>query len=160
MPPNLKFHCSCSSIVNLDLSSLTSSDHPAQLSIYPNGSTIAGNVVNKYPIIRLSLYPNVELFTCPTASVCSSASHSSNLIVSCGNSSSQDPVSATVYDTESLNGLAHTITMPLLPSSIESLFLAGTEKLSPADLTLVSELCPKLVCLDIRGCTDALSSLY
>ena len=158
MPPNLKFHCSCSSIVNLDLSSLTSSDHPAQLSIYPNGSTIAGNVVNKYPIIRLSLYPNVELFTCPTASVCSSASHSSNLIVSRGNSSSQDPVSATVY--KSVNGFAHTITMPLLPSSIESLFLAGTEKLSPADLTLVSELCPKLVCLDIRGCTDALSSLY
>ncbi len=155
MPPNLKLHCYN---VYLCIYSLTSSDHPAQLSIYSNSSPIAGNVVNKYPILRLSLYPNVELLTCPITSVCSSASQSSDLIVSHGNSSSQDPVSATVCS-ESLNGLAHTITMPLLPSSIESLFLAGTEKLSSAHLTLVSELCPKLVCLDIRGCTNAFSSL-
>ncbi len=79
MPPNLKLHC-----YNFCLHSLTSSDHPAELSIY---SPIAGNVVNKYPVIRLSLYPNVELLTCPITSVCSSVSHCSDLIVY---SSSQD----------------------------------------------------------------------
>ena len=157
MPPNLKLYCCHVKLASI-LPYLTSSDHPAHLSIYPNSSPVAGNVVNKHPIIRWSLYPNVELLTCPTASVCSTASQSSDLIVSHGNSFNQDPVSATVCS-ESLNGLAHTITMPLLPSSIESLFLAGTEKLSPFDLTLVSELCPKLACLDIQGCTNALSSL-
>ena len=152
MPPNLKIHCyHC-----FTLPSLTSSDHPAQLSIYPNSSPIAGNVVNKYPIFRFSFYPNVVLLTCPSKSVCSSASHSSNLIVSRGNSSNKDPVSA-IQCNGNLN--ARTITMPFFPSSIESLRLSGTEKLSPADLTLVSELCPKLICLDIRGCTNALSSL-
>ena len=157
MPPNLILHC-YPSIDGYFLRKLTSSDHPAQLSIYPNSSPIAGNVVNNYPIVSLSLYPNVELLTCPITSVCSSALHSSDLIVSRGNSSNQDPVSAIVCS-ESLNVLTCTITMSLLPSSIESLFLAGTEKLSPADLTLVSELCPKLVCLNIQDCTDALHSL-
>ncbi len=154
MPPNLElFGISIDIPINL----LTSSDHPAQLSIYTNSSQIAGNVVNNYPIVRLSLYPNVEqLVTCPTASVCSSASHSSDLILSRGNSSSQDPVSATVYGSR---GLSRGIAVSFLPSSIESLCLTGAEKLSSADLTLLSELCPKLVCLDIQHCRDALLSL-
>ena len=156
MPPNLKLHCYN---VYLCIYSLTSSDHPAQLSIYSNSSPIAGNVVNKYPILRLSLYPNVELLTCPITSICSSLSDYSDLIVSRGNSPSPNPVSARVVCIGTLNELAHTITMPLLPSSIESLCLAKMEILSSAHLTLVSELCPKLVCLDIRGCTNAFSSL-
>ena len=84
MPPNLTLHCP--EFIDFHyclLPLLTSSDHPAQLSIYPNCSPIAENVVNKYPIFSLSLYPHVKLVTCPTASVCSSAPHSSDLILSC-----------------------------------------------------------------------------
>ncbi|XP_064395336.1 uncharacterized protein LOC135342530 [Halichondria panicea] len=162
MPPNLKVLCS-DLIVNhfyMIIPQLTSSDHPAQLSIYPNCSPIAGNMVNKYPILSLSLYPNVELVaTCPTASVCSSAPHFSNLILSCSNSSSQDPLSATLYNSYN-NMLSHTcIAVSFFPSSIESLYLRTLKKLASAELTLISELCPKLICLDIQDCADALSSL-
>ncbi len=171
MPAHLKLyydfddfdqHC----VMHYALHNLTSSDHPAQLSIYSDSSPIAGNMVHKYPIIRLSLYPNVELLTCPTKSVCSSASHFSYLIVSRGNSSSQDLVSVSRGNSSSQdlvsatvnNLVSATVTMSLLPSSIESLSLKGTAKLSSADLTVISELCPKLVCLNI-DCTDALLSL-
>ncbi len=41
--------------------------------------------------------------------------------------------------------------MSFLPASIESLFLSGSDKIvASSELTLLSELCPKLVCLDIR----------
>ena len=159
MPPNLKLF-GISQFVDC-IHQLTSSDHPAQLSIYPSSSPIAGNVVTKYPIITLSLYPNVELVTCPTASVCSSVSHFSDIILSRGNSSSLDPVSAIVYSSSghSMDVLSRGIAVSLLPSSIESLCLRRTEVLASTDLTLLSEMCPKLVSLDIQGCTNSLQNL-
>ena len=43
------------------LDKLSKSDHPAKLAFYPKCSSAAGNLVNKYPLVEIALYPNVQV---------------------------------------------------------------------------------------------------
>ena len=151
LPPNLEFSVSYISF-EVVLGQLTSCDHPALLSIYSNCSPVAGNMINKYPILKVSLHPSVEIVTCPAKSVCSSCPASCSLVLSPSN----DPVSAIVYK----SGIPSPgLTVSFLPPSIKYLSLAGLKELSSTDLTLLSESCPNLVCFDMSGCENALLNL-
>ncbi|XP_064385709.1 uncharacterized protein LOC135334462 [Halichondria panicea] len=151
LPPNLEFSVSYISF-EVVLGQLTSCDHPAFLPIYSNCSPVAGNMINKYPILKVSLHPSVEIVTCPAKSVCSSCRASYSLVLSPSN----DPVSATVYKSSIPSpGL----TVSFLPPSIKYLSLAGLKELSSTDLTLLSESCPNLICFDMSGCENALLNL-
>ncbi|XP_064385710.1 uncharacterized protein LOC135334463 isoform X1 [Halichondria panicea] len=151
LPPNLEFSVSYISF-EVVLGQLTSCDHPALLSIYSNCSPVAGNMINKYPILKVSLHPSVEIVTCPAKSVCSSCHASYSLVLSPSN----DPVSAIVYK----SGIPSPgLTVSFLPPSIKYLSLAGLKELSSTDLTLLSESCPILVCFDISRCENVLLNL-
>ena len=151
LPPNLEFSVSYISF-EVVVGQLTSCDHPALLSIYSTCSPVAGNMINKYPILKVSLHSSVEIVTCPAKSVCSSCHASYSLVLSPSN----DPVSATVYK----SGIPSPgLTVSFLPPSIKSLCLAGLKELSSTDLTLLSESYPNLVCFDISGCENALLNL-
>ena len=45
------------------LNQFSRSDHPAMLSLYPKCSSAAGNLVNKYPLLEIVFYPNIEVYS-------------------------------------------------------------------------------------------------
>ena len=156
-PPNLQV-CDSSLSSGIELSWLSRSDHPAKFSIYPKCSSVAGNLVNKYPLLEIVLHPNVKVVSC----VCPS-SHESPLLTLCNGRtclSSEENceyVSATyhLFRGSSLPGNS----LPFLPPTIQSLCLDSLACLTSADLSSISECCPNLRCLNIKGCQKALLSL-
>ncbi len=155
VPPNLEL-CVSSIPMEFILEELTVSEHPAGLTIFPNCSAVAGNVIFKYPFFKVSLYPSVDVVTCPAQSVCSSHCGSFRFVLSPG----QQPISAKVYmHSDTSSKLSTITTLSYLPDSIKLVSLAGLRNFSSTDLALLSVSCPNLVCLDIHSCCDALLNL-
>ena len=160
-PPYLQVcnpNCVPSNILSHYVDCLSKSDHPAKLSFYPSCSPAAGNLINKYPLVEIVLHPKVEVVSC----VCPS-SHESPLLTLCNGRtclSSEENceyVSAT-YNWFKGSSLSRN-SLPCLPSTIQSLCLARLACLTSADLSSISECCPNLRCLNIKGCEKALLSL-
>ena len=134
------------------------SDHPAKLSFYPRSSSAAGNLVNQYPLLEVVLFPNVELASChigpglPPLALCNGSLRVSS-------EESNEYISAT-HTLQHLNSpVPGVISLPMLPPSIKSLYLANLDSLAPNDLSSISECCPNLICMNIKGCSNALLSL-
>ena len=142
------------------LSYLPNSENPAKLSIYPKCSSAAGNLVNTYPLLEIVFYPNVKVVSC---AICPSSPDSPMLILCDGRTcvsgeESCDYISATYVEYRWSSPLPST-SLPLLPPTIQSLWLAKLAELTSADLSSISECCPNLMCLNISGCSKALLSL-
>ena len=135
------------------LEELTPCERPALLSIFPNCSPVAGNVIVNYSTLKVSLYPHVDIVTCPAQAVCSSHRGTHKFLLSPG----EEPVSAIVYKHTSIESSVPTVSF--LPTSLKLLCLGTLHELSSEDLTLICEFCPNLVCLDIHGCHNALLKL-
>ena len=141
VPPNLQV-CDSNLPPISDLSWFSRSDHPAKFSIYPKCSSVAGNLINKYPLLEIVLHPKVEVVSCV---VCPSSPELSLLTLCNGRPclSSKETceyISATYhfFRGSSLPGNS----IPFLPPTIQSLCLAGLDKLTSADLSSVSRVLP------------------
>ena len=155
-PPYLQVCSNEMATHGFSLGMFSKSDHPAKLSIYPKCSSVAGSLVSKYPLLEIVLYPNVEI---PSCVVCPTSPDSPQLALSKGMACGQDEFISAMY----LRFLDHSFltenSLPSLPSTIQSLNLAGLDELTSADLSSISECCPNLRCLNIKGCPKALLSL-
>ena len=140
---------------------LSKSDHPAKLSFYPECSSAAGNLVYKYPLLEIVLYPNIEVATCAICSL--SPKLNTPCVALCNgilSDSSEEPceyISATYFPVSVSTLPGHLL--PLLPPTIQSLDLAQLGDVISDDLSSISECCPNLRCLNISGCSKALLSL-
>ena len=159
-PPDVQVYDSVGCLESLSLSYLSNSEHPAKFSFYPKCSSAAGNLVNNYPLFEIVFYPNVKVVSC---AICPSSPDSPMLILCNGRTcvsseESCDYISATYVEYRWSSPLPST-SLPLLPPTIQSLCLAKLAELTSADLSSISECCPNLMCLNIRGCSKALLSL-
>ena len=144
------------SLQNL-LDMLSKSDHPAKLAFYPKCSSAAGNLVNKYPLVEIALYPNVQVASC----FVSPSSPDSPVLALCNGKfcvPGEEYISATYLVNERMSPFPGN-SLPFLPPTIESLCLAGLDHLTSTDLSNISKCCPNLRCLNIRRCLKALLSL-
>ena len=138
------------------LDKLSKSDHPAKLAFYTKCSSAAGNLVNKYPLVEIVLYPNVQVASC----FVSPSSPDSPVLALCNGKScvpSEEYISATYFENPYTPFPGNSL--PFLPPTIESLCLAGLGHLTSTDLSSISECCPNLRCLNISRCSKALLSL-
>ena len=159
-PPDLQVCDSVLRLRSLSLRYFPNSEHPAKLSLYPKCSSAAGNLVNKYPLFEIVFYPNVKVTSC---AICPSSPDSPMLILCDGRTrvsseESCDYISATYIEYRRFSPLPSS-NLPLLPPTIQSLWLADLAELTSADLSSISECCPNLMCLNISGCSKALLSL-
>ena len=139
---------------------LSKSDHPAKLTYFPKCSSAAGNLVDNYPLLEVTLYPKVEIAFCfvrlsnawPRLALCNGKT--------CASSEESCEYTSATYLREYPDRLSSQEPLPSLPPSIQSLCLKGMEfTLRFTDLSSISECCPNLRCLNICGCWAALSDL-
>ena len=140
---------------------LSKSDHPAKLAHFSKCFLAAGNLLGKYPLLEVTLYPKVEVASCAPLSFTWPHLVLCNGKTCMSNEESCEYTSATyLSEWDRPYRLFSQNPLPSLPPSIQSLYLEGMGfTLEFTDLSTISECCPNLMCLNISHCRNALRDL-